>query len=79
MIGPVAGCAEIVGRAHQALAEVVLPEPVDDHPCQQAARAVVDIGQPLGHRRAPVGRAERRIAIVPCDARPGATTRALAR
>ena len=50
--------AEIVGRPHQPLAEMVLPEPVDDHSCQQAAGAVVDVGQPLGQRRPLVGRPE---------------------
>ena len=58
MIGPVARAAEVVGGPHQPLAEVVLPEPVDDHAGQQAAGAAVDVGQPLGHRRAAVGRAE---------------------
>ena len=41
MIGPVAGRAEVVGRAHQAFAEVVLPEPVDNNPRQEAAGAVL--------------------------------------
>ena len=59
MVGPVAGRAEVVGRAHQALAEVVLPEPVDNHPRQQGAGAVVDVGEPLGQRHPLVSRAER--------------------
>ncbi len=53
MRGLVAHRAEIAGRADQAAAEVVLPEPVDDHPRRQG---IVRVGEPVGQRRAPAGR-----------------------
>ena len=35
MAGPVAGLAEVVHRAHQTFAEVVLPDTIDHHPGRQ--------------------------------------------
>ena len=80
MVGTVARCAEVVGRAHQALAEMVLPEPVDNHSRQQAAGAVVDVGEPPGQRHPLVGRAEhRRSGSSNADGTARPTTRACAR
>ena len=47
--------AEVAGRAHQTLAEMVLPEPIDDDASQQMAGALVDVGDPGGQGFAAVG------------------------
>ena len=44
---PFALDAEVARRGDDAAAEVVLPEPVDDHARQQLAGAVVDVGDPV--------------------------------
>ena len=49
--GPFAADAEVVGRAHQALAEVPLPDAVDD---DAGRERVVRRGDPLGQGRAPL-------------------------
>ena len=52
MAGAVALGAEVVDRLHQPGAEVVLPEPVDDHPGRQR---MLGRGQPAGQPGARVG------------------------
>ena len=57
---PLALHAEIVGRADDPFAEMMLPEAVDDHPREQRPGAVLDVGHPVGQRR----RAGRRAAAI---------------
>ena len=45
MAGPVAGLAEVVHRAHQTFAEVVLPDAIDHHPGRQR---IPGVDQPVG-------------------------------
>ena len=51
--------AKIVGGSRQPLAEMVLPDPVDGDPRQQAAGPLLDAGEPFGQRGALIGRAGR--------------------
>ena len=53
---PLALRAEVAGRGDDPPAEVVLPEPVDDHPGQQVAGAGVDVGHPVRQARPAVRR-----------------------
>ena len=39
--------AEVAGRGDEAAADVVLPQPVDDHAGQQVPGAVFDVGEPV--------------------------------
>ena len=58
MGGFFAGGAEVVGCAHQALAEVPLPDAVDHHP---AGQRMVRPGQPLGQLPAPAALSDGRL------------------
>ena len=48
--GSLALGAEVAGSGDQPSAEVVLPEPVDDHPSEQVAGSSVEVGEPLRQR-----------------------------
>ena len=79
-VGLLALDAEVARRGDDAAAEVVLPQPVDDHPGQQPAGAVVHVGDPVRQRppavrRAPAGRRRRPASASP---RPGRSASALA-
>ena len=43
---------EIIGRGDEPLAEMVLPQAVDDHPRHEVARALGRVGHPKGQRSA---------------------------
>jgi hypothetical protein len=47
MRGPLAADAEVADGAHQALPEVVLPDPVDHHAGQERAGPLVQVGDPV--------------------------------
>ena len=49
--------AEVAGGGDDPAAEVVLPEPVDDHPRQQVAGPPVDVGEPVRQGRPAIRRA----------------------
>ena len=59
MAGTVALGAEVVDRLHQPRAEVVLPEPVDDHPGRQRMRRARRASGPAGCGDRPRRRAAR--------------------
>ena len=52
MRGVSAHRAEIVRRGHDALAEVILPQAIDDHPRRQR---MIGPRQPIGQRRTTAG------------------------
>ena len=56
--------AKIVRRRHNALAEMILPQPIDNHPRRQR---VIVTRQPFGQRRSAAGRI--RLASGGCDRR----------
>src|SRR5437879_9068077 len=51
---PLALRAEIAGCADDAAAQVMLPEAVDDDTCQQMARAVFRVANPISQRPATI-------------------------
>ena len=55
-----AGVAQVVGRGGQAGAEMVLPDPVGQHPGQQRRRPRAGPGQPPRQGQPPAGRARAR-------------------
>ena len=61
--------AEVARRGDDPAAEVVLPEPVDDHPGQQVARAPVDVGEPVGQGRPAIRRSAQPVGGVDRPAR----------
>ncbi len=60
MAGRLAELAEIAGRRHQAPAEMILPDAIDDDARRQR---MIRARQPIGQRRAPARR---------CPGRPAA-------
>ena len=73
-VGRLALGAEVVGRGDDPPAEVVLPEPVDDHPRGQVPGAVVGVGQPVRQRR----RGGSSCGSSPRGARPASTSSVVA-
>ena len=63
--------AEVVGRRHDAAAEVVLPQPIDEHPRRQR---IVLGGDPVRQHRAPAARLRALIRLRPAPASANPST-----
>ena len=42
--------SKVAFGSHQAVAEVMLPNSIDDHACQQRSATLFDVGDPIGQR-----------------------------
>ena len=50
MRGPLAADAEVADRAHQALPEVMLPDPIDHHARQEGPGPLIHVSDPVRKR-----------------------------
>ena len=54
MTGFLALVAEIIGRGDQSLTKMVLPYSVDNDPCHNVSRTILNVSQPVCHGLATV-------------------------